>query len=93
MTHTDCWGREFDTIEAALAAQPERISERPIFWGNRYLGLLAHYRSVGWTHSLQSHGTAAFVSPDLAEQDFYETKARLPQSVHRAIFGHERVAA
>jgi hypothetical protein len=89
-TYIDCWGREFDSVELATEARPARTGERPIYAGHDYKGLLTHYRGLGWTHSLQAHGTECFASPDLAEADFWTTKERLPQVTHRAIFGYER---
>jgi hypothetical protein len=68
---------------------PKIIAERPIYHGHAYRGLLIHY-AFGWVHSLHPFGAGAFASPDLAEADFWATKERLPPSMHKAIFGHER---
>ena len=82
---TDFTGQVIDGATAAA-----RIGERRIYFGHSYLGMLTQWRGGGWTHSLQNHGTAAFASPDLAERDFWRTKADLPQPVHKLIFGYER---
>lgn len=87
---TDRWGREFETVEQATAARPSRIAEKPIYDGYAVRGHLTHYQGVGWTHSLLSHGSQPFASPDTAEIDFWLTKDRLPAYVHKAIFGYER---
>jgi hypothetical protein len=72
------------------APNPKIISERPIYFGHSYKGSLTHWSdAIGWTHSLHRFGSPAFVSPDLAEADFWATKEQLPGDVHRAIFGHE----
>jgi hypothetical protein len=73
------------------APNPKIVGERPIYHGHAYRGLLTHWSgAIGWTHSLQSFGTDAFASPDLAEADFWQTKESLPQPAHKTIFGHER---
>lgn len=69
------------------APNPTVTGERRIWFGHSYCGQLTHWRGLGWTHSLQRFGTNVFVSPDLAEKDFWQTKVRLTPDVHKAIFG------
>lgn len=101
-THTDAWGREFPSAEAALAARPVSVSERGIWFGDRYFGQLTQWRGRGqdmgldrmwkggWTHSLQLHGSEPFTSAEVAEADFWRAKSALTRSLHQAIFGYDR---
>jgi hypothetical protein len=59
--------------------------------GGAYLGSLFAYKmktgELRFTHSIANHGMALFATTEAAESDFFATKQRLPEAVHRIIFG------
>lgn len=61
-----------------------------ILRNGRYLGTLFGYATddgLRFTHSLACHGAQMFETTQAAQDDFFDSKARLPDRVHRAIFG------
>lgn len=84
MTTINAFGQTVDSTWTP----PAIATERRLYHGGNYKGMLTHYRGVGWTHSLLRHGSEPFSTAELAERDFWQTKAQLPANVHRAIFGH-----
>ena len=58
--------------------------------GLGYLGMLFGYETengLRFTHTIANHGAPMFETTQAATDDFYATKARLPQAVHDMIFG------
>jgi hypothetical protein len=69
------------------------VTAFPVYLSNgRYCGtLIEHetYAGVRWSHSLLTHGSVLFATSEAAKGDLELIKARLPASVHTAIFGRE----
>lgn len=70
---------------------PNKLAHQfQILDAGRYLGTLFAWETqdgLRFTHSILNHGRPMFETTQAATDDFYATKAALPDAVHRIIFG------